>query len=68
MDVELEAAKRLLPLGLVVGFLVLLWLEVRVFPLFKRACAGHRAVTRKLGVTDTEITAEVARLDGKETT
>ena len=66
MDIELEAMRRLAPLALFLGALFVIWLEARVFPLFKRACAGHRVVTRRLGVTDADIAAELDQLGRKE--
>lgn len=38
---------------------VVAWLELRLMPLVRRAVAGHRAVTRKLGITEDDIAAEL---------
>lgn len=63
MSVDPDTMHTITTLGPAVGPLVVAlvaWLELRLMPLARKAVAGHRAVTRKLGVTDADVAAELA--------
>lgn len=63
VDPETIAAfKQLGPHSLTVAVTVWLIFELRVRSLMLRTFAGHRAVTRKLGVTDADVEAELRAL------
>jgi len=52
------------PHAFVLAATVIGWLELRALPLVRRVVADHRAVTRKVGVTDEDVAAELAKLKG----
>lgn len=62
---EPETIALLKQLGPVVGPLAVVligWLELRLLPIARRGIAQHRAVTRKVGVTDADVAAELEQL------
>lgn len=54
--------RELGPATLPVVVCLIAWLELRAMPLLRRGIAGHRAVTRKMGVTDEDVAGELVKL------